>query len=277
MHGCSDPFGGRSPSGHAYGRRGCSLLIRLGAFCSYLGSSPARGSLIFAFSMNTYSFLILALLMRRTSGLLGRSPNSHVHGRHGWSLLIRLRAVCPYLGSSPARRSHIFAFLMNTYSILSPARSSLTFAFLMNIYSFLIFAFLMKKTSGLRRSAFSGTGHGCSFLIRLRAVCLPRKEFPYLCLLNEYIQLPYRGRSQPYAWALGPILRTVSEWPCVWRYGCSLLIRLRAFCSYLASRPARSSLIFAFLMNTYSFLSPARSSLIFAFLMNIYSFLILPS
>ena len=115
----------------------------------------------------------------------GRSPNGHVYGHHGWSLLIRLRAVCPYLGSSPARRSLIFAFLMNPYSILSPARSSLTFAFLMNIYSFLIFAFLMKKTSGLRRSSFSGTGHGCSFLIRLRAVCLFRKEFPYLCLLNE--------------------------------------------------------------------------------------------
>ena len=94
MHGCSDPFGGRSPSGHVYGRRGCSLLIRLGAFCSYLGSSPARGSLIFAFSMNTYSFLILALLMRRTSGLLGRAVP--VRGRsqpYAWALGPILRTV----------------------------------------------------------------------------------------------------------------------------------------------------------------------------------------
>ena len=179
-----------------------------------------------------------------------RSPNSHVHGRHGWSLLIRLRAVCPYLGSSPARRSLIFAFLINTYSILSPARSSLTFAFLMNIYSFLIFAFLMKKTSGLRRSAFSGTGHGCSFLIRLRAVCLSRKEFPYLCLLNKYIQLPYRGRSQPYAWALGPILRTVSEWPCVWPPRL-LPPNPASGLLFLSSKQARKELPYLCLLNKY--------------------------
>ena len=62
----------------------------------------------------------------------------------------------------------------------SPARSSLIFAFLMDTYSFLIFAFLMKGRPSLGRAA------------------------------------PVQGRSQPYAWVLGPIWRTVSEWPCAW-------------------------------------------------------------
>ena len=105
-----------------------------------LGSSPTRSSFIFAFLMDTYSFLIFAFLMKgrllwegplrcragasRMHGCSdpfgGRSPNGHVYGRHGWSLLIRLRVVCPYLGSSPTRSSLIFAFLMNTYRASRP-------------------------------------------------------------------------------------------------------------------------------------------------------------
>ena len=85
----------------------------------------------------------------------GCSTVSCTHSRMEWtcawpSRLLQLRAICPYLASSPTRSSLIFAFLVNIYSFLSPARSSLIFAFLMNSYSFLIFAFLMKRTSGLR-------------------------------------------------------------------------------------------------------------------------------
>ena len=52
-----------------------------------------RSSLIFAFLINIYSFLIGAGASRmygRSDPFGGRSPNGHVNGRHGCSLLIRL-------------------------------------------------------------------------------------------------------------------------------------------------------------------------------------------
>ena len=132
MHGRSGPLCGLSPNGHVHGRmRGQS-----DSFCRLSPNGHVHGR------------------MRGQSDSFCRlSPNGRVQIRPpnpAWP-------VYPSLGSSPARSSLIFAFLMDTYS-------------------FLIFAFLMKGRPSLGRAA------------------------------------PVHRRSR----VLGPIWRTVSEWPCVW-------------------------------------------------------------
>ena len=152
--------------------------------------------------MNIYSFLIFAFLMKRTSGFLGRA--TPVRGRsqpyewalgstlrtvpewpcawpYAWAVGLILQTVAEWPCAWPRRiRPPNPAWPVYPSLGSSPARSSLIFAFLMDTYSFLIFAFLMKGRPSLGRAA------------------------------------PVQGRSQPYAWVLGPIWRTVSEWPCAW-------------------------------------------------------------